>query len=75
MGICIIVATAGYMIHCLFGSFISNEWGYWIVPLLIRYAELYKVPAEVGVPAQVEEPSDVSQVSQPAAAAAHYRSL
>jgi O-antigen ligase len=75
MGICIIVATAGYMIHCMFGSFISNEWGYWIVPLLIRYAELYKVPSEVEVPAQVFEPIEASPASQPAAAAAHYRSL
>jgi hypothetical protein len=75
MGICIIVATAGYMIHCMFGSFISNEWGYWIVPLLIRYAELYKVPSEVHVPAQVEEPIAASQVAQPAAAGAHNRAL
>ena len=74
-GICIIVATAGYMIHCMFGSFISNEWGYWIVPLLIRYAELYKVPAEVDIPAQVDEAADASHVSQTATATAHYRSL
>ena len=75
MGICVIVAAAGYMIHCMFGSFISNEWGYWIVPLLIRYAELYKVPAEVAIPAQMPEPIEASPASQPAAAAAHYRSL
>jgi O-antigen ligase len=43
IGICMIVAAAGYLIHCFFGSFISNEWGYWIVVLLLRYAELYRV--------------------------------
>jgi O-antigen ligase len=42
MGILMIVGAAGYLIHCLFGSFISNEWGYWIVVILVRYAELYR---------------------------------
>jgi O-antigen ligase len=55
MGLCFIVAAAGFLIHCFFGSFISNEWGYWIVPILLRYAELYEVPE----PAVVTEPAGV----------------
>jgi O-antigen ligase len=43
MGTCLIVAVGGYLIACMFGSFIKNEWGYWIVALLVRYGELYKV--------------------------------
>jgi len=45
MGMCFLVAGAGYLIHCVFGAFIANEWGYWIVALLVRYGELYEVPA------------------------------
>jgi O-antigen ligase len=47
LGICMIVAALGYLIHCFFGSFISNEWGYWIAVILVRYAELYRVPEVV----------------------------
>jgi O-antigen ligase len=42
MGICTIAAAAGYLISCMFGSFLNNEWGYWVVGLLVRYAELYR---------------------------------
>lgn len=42
IGVCVIVAQAGFMIHCMFGSFLGNEWGYWLVALLVRYAELYR---------------------------------
>jgi O-antigen ligase len=58
MGICLISAGGGYLIHCMFGSFISNEWGYWIVAILIRYGELYQVPetVTVGAPASTPEP-------------------
>jgi hypothetical protein len=47
MGLCVIVAAAGYLIQCLFGTFIGNEWGYWIVALLVRYSEIYRAPATV----------------------------
>ena len=42
LGICIVAAAAGLLIACLFGSFLGNEWGYWLVALLVRYAELYR---------------------------------
>jgi hypothetical protein len=36
----------------MFGSFLNNEWGYWVVALLVRYAELHNpqtAVVEVGV--------------------------
>jgi hypothetical protein len=33
----------GLMIHCFFGSFLANEWTYWVMALLVRYSELYRV--------------------------------
>jgi O-antigen ligase len=41
-GICIVVAAAALLIACLFGSFLQNEWAYWVVALLVKYAELYR---------------------------------
>lgn len=52
MGLCFIAAASGYLIQCVFGSFISNEWGYWIVALLVRYGEIYKEPASTQAQAQ-----------------------
>jgi putative inorganic carbon (hco3(-)) transporter len=63
MGVCIIVAAAGYLIHCFFGSFISNEWGYWIVVLLVRYGELYEVPEAAQVTVHVEQPRELTGTS------------
>ncbi|BCS33201.1 hypothetical protein TBR22_A24280 [Luteitalea sp. TBR-22] len=45
-GVCFVVATAGYLIHCMFGSFLGNEWGFWLVALLLRYSELYDPAVE-----------------------------
>jgi hypothetical protein len=56
LGICFIVAVAGFLIHCLFGSFLSNEWGYWVVPILLRYSELYGVPEAAVATAAVDRP-------------------
>jgi hypothetical protein len=53
----VIVAATGYLIQCLFGSFIANEWGYWIVALLVRYSEIYKTPAAALSLAQEATPS------------------
>ena len=41
IGMSIFVSGAGMMIHCIFGSFLGNEWTYWIAALLMRYSELY----------------------------------
>jgi O-antigen ligase len=63
VGNCLIVAAFGFLITCIFGSFLSNEWAYWILALLVRYSELYRV-AE---PAVSREPSR-TVVPHPAAA-------
>jgi hypothetical protein len=41
IGICVFVAGAGGMIHCMFGSFLANEYMYWLAAILVRYSELY----------------------------------
>lgn len=54
IGICMIVAATALLIHSFFGSFLGNEWGFWIAALLLRYSEIYR-PAEavqVSVPEQ-----------------------
>lgn len=63
MGICLIVAAAGYLIQCMFGSFISNEWGYWIVALLVRYAELYRIPQAVAAAPEAPRVSTIPVVN------------
>jgi hypothetical protein len=42
MGICVLASALAFLIHCLFGSFLSNEWAYWVVALLVRYSEIYQ---------------------------------
>jgi hypothetical protein len=41
IGICVVVSMIGFLIHSVFGSFLGNEWGFWLVALLLRYSELY----------------------------------
>ena len=41
IGICVFVAGAGGMIHCIFGSFLANEYMYRLAAILLRYSELY----------------------------------
>jgi putative inorganic carbon (hco3(-)) transporter len=53
VGICVIVSAAGFLIHCMFGAFMQNEWGYWVVALLVRYAALYRVADAPPVPVRV----------------------
>jgi hypothetical protein len=44
IGNCLIVAMFAFLIGCTFGSFLSNEWAYWILAFMMRYAEVYAVP-------------------------------
>lgn len=46
VGVSFIVAIAGFLIICMFGSYLGSEWAYWIAAFLIRYAELYKEPVD-----------------------------
>jgi hypothetical protein len=43
-GLCIMTAGIGLAIHCFFGDFLASEWTYWIMALLVRYSEVYKIP-------------------------------
>jgi hypothetical protein len=37
-------AGIGLAIHCFFGDFLASEWTYWIMALLVRYSEVYRIP-------------------------------
>lgn len=41
VGICVVVSGVSLLIHSMFGTFLGNEWGYWVAALLVRYADLY----------------------------------
>jgi hypothetical protein len=75
IGNCMIVAMFGFMIGCVFGSFLSNEWTFWILALLVRYSELYAVsepavlPQPAGLaPRQPAVARDAARVPVPATA-------
>ncbi len=55
IGVCMVVAVIGFLIHTLFGSFLGNEWGFWLVALLVRYSEMYD-PAREAVRSDTPEP-------------------
>jgi hypothetical protein len=41
VGICVIVGGIALLIGSVFGSFLPNEWCYWLVAYLVRYSEVY----------------------------------
>lgn len=47
VGVSFIVAVASFLIICMFGSYLSSEWAFWIVAFLIRYSELYAVAPQL----------------------------
>jgi putative inorganic carbon (HCO3(-)) transporter len=55
MGICLMAALVGYLISAMFGSFIHNEWGYWVIALLVRYSELYRLPQATVTPLEAPQ--------------------
>lgn len=44
VGVSFIVAIAGFLIICMFGSYLGSEWAYWIAAFLVRYSQLYAAP-------------------------------
>ena len=62
MGMCFLTGGAGFLIHCVFGSFLSNEWGYWIVALMVRYGELYRVPEQALALQEAAAPAEAATV-------------
>jgi O-antigen ligase len=61
VGISIIVAAAGFAVTTMFGSFLNNEWAYWVAALLVRYSELYcEELSAAGTPASTTEVSQAA---------------
>jgi O-antigen ligase len=56
VGVSFIVAIVGFLIVCIFGSYLANEWAYWIAALLVRYSELYVRRQEATADAPVGSP-------------------
>jgi O-antigen ligase len=45
MGLCLMSSFVGYTVCTVFGSYLANEWCYWLIALLWRYSQLYAKPA------------------------------
>jgi hypothetical protein len=54
VGICVIVGGIALLIGSVFGSFLPNEWCYWLVAYLVRYSEMYR-PLASGAHARAPE--------------------
>lgn len=48
-GVSFIVAASGFLVVCMFGSYLTSEWTYWIAAFLVRYSDLYSEEAAVVV--------------------------
>lgn len=48
IGTCVIVGGIALLIGSVFGSFLPNEWCYWLVAYLVRYSEIYRPRASEG---------------------------
>lgn len=59
VGLCLVVATVGYLIASVFGSYLNNEWGYWIVALTTGYARVYALPVVSTSAASTQVTADV----------------
>jgi putative inorganic carbon (hco3(-)) transporter len=50
VGVSYISAMCGFLIVCMFGSFLASEWVYWVSALLVRYSHIYARPAPIESP-------------------------
>lgn len=64
IGICVIVGGIALLIGSIFGSFLPNEWCYWLAAYLIRYSEIYDPTANTDT-AVVQTPA-AEQATSPA---------
>ena len=48
-GVSFIVAASGFLVVCIFGSYLTSEWTYWMAAFLVRYSDLYGEEAAVVV--------------------------
>ena len=44
VGLALIVALVGFLTASIFGSYLNNEWCFWLAAFMTRYAALYAVP-------------------------------
>lgn len=66
LGVSLICAVVGFLIATFFGSFLNNEWAFWLVAFLMRYAFVYRsVPVTV---TSAPVPRSEFSVRQPPAA-------
>jgi putative inorganic carbon (hco3(-)) transporter len=42
IGLCVVATAMGFLVHNMFGVFLTNEWSYWIIALLVSYHQLYE---------------------------------
>jgi O-antigen ligase len=53
IGVSFLVGAISFLIVCIFGSYLSSEWAYWVAAFLGRYADLYATEEAVGAEARV----------------------
>lgn len=41
VGSCLIASAVTFVVTCVFGDYLDEEWGYWIPALMVSYARLY----------------------------------
>ena len=58
LGAALISGTLGFMVSCMFGSFMDAEWGYWLPALAVAYGRFY---AEKPAPRAAKEPQAPAQ--------------
>lgn len=54
LGLCVTTTAVGFLIHCSFGAFLNNEWGFWILALLTRYSAVYAESDDIASSAPAE---------------------
>ena len=40
LGLTLAAAAVGFFITCIFGSYLTNEWAFWIAALMLKYSEM-----------------------------------
>lgn len=54
LGTAIIASFSGFLVCAMFGDYMDNEWGYWMVAISIAYAKVYGDVPEEEVPIHAE---------------------
>jgi len=43
LGVCILASLSGFLVHCMFGSFLDAEWGMWMAALASTIPRVFRV--------------------------------